>query len=257
MNTSKHRGGSKQITEAYFRGLMHSVGYRRKDLDKPQIAVVNSWTDVNNDGIPQWKVSGNGIHTQTIFNINSPRTFRLNCDAGAGPGLGQISISIDVLKVDVQASPSPAYDGGSSKITWDSDNATECEKTAGDWSSLGIVAVDNLVGESVNIVAPSPNSFELTCRNGSEKVVATKNINVLACGSSCENSGPLDSSVNCTPGECASCIDQAACQALFKSVQPQQLENCFGANIGACPDIIDNSTCDCSGDPDAVNWIEN
>ena len=42
-----HRGFPEEITEAYYRGLMHSVGYRRKDLDKPQIAVVNSWTDVN------------------------------------------------------------------------------------------------------------------------------------------------------------------------------------------------------------------
>ncbi|MHB8909558.1 MAG: dihydroxy-acid dehydratase [Syntrophales bacterium] len=42
-----HRGFPEDITEAYYRGLMHSVGYRRKDLDKPQIAVVNSWTDVN------------------------------------------------------------------------------------------------------------------------------------------------------------------------------------------------------------------
>jgi dihydroxy-acid dehydratase len=35
------------MTEAYFCGLMHSVGYRQSDLDKPQIAIVNSWTDVN------------------------------------------------------------------------------------------------------------------------------------------------------------------------------------------------------------------
>ncbi|MDP3097175.1 MAG: dihydroxy-acid dehydratase [Syntrophales bacterium] len=42
-----HRGLPEDITEAYYRGLMHSVGYRRKDLDKPQIVVVNSWTDVN------------------------------------------------------------------------------------------------------------------------------------------------------------------------------------------------------------------
>jgi len=42
-----HRGFPEDITEAYYRGLMHSVGYRRKDLDKPQIVVVNSWTDVN------------------------------------------------------------------------------------------------------------------------------------------------------------------------------------------------------------------
>ena len=43
----EHRGKSAEITEAYYRGLMHSVGYRPGDLDKPQIAVVNSWTDVN------------------------------------------------------------------------------------------------------------------------------------------------------------------------------------------------------------------
>ncbi len=42
-----HRGKSEDITEVYYRGLMHSVGYRRKDLDKPQIAIVNSWTEVN------------------------------------------------------------------------------------------------------------------------------------------------------------------------------------------------------------------
>jgi dihydroxy-acid dehydratase len=42
-----HRGRPEDITEAYYRGLMHSVGYRRSDLDKPQIAVVNSWTEVN------------------------------------------------------------------------------------------------------------------------------------------------------------------------------------------------------------------
>jgi dihydroxyacid dehydratase/phosphogluconate dehydratase len=46
---SPHRGNPEDITEAYYRGLMHSVGYRRKDLDKPQIVVVNSWTDVNPD----------------------------------------------------------------------------------------------------------------------------------------------------------------------------------------------------------------
>ena len=42
-----HRGKPEDITEAYYRGLMHSMGYRRKDLDKPQIAIVNSWTEVN------------------------------------------------------------------------------------------------------------------------------------------------------------------------------------------------------------------
>ena len=42
-----HRGKPGDITEAYYRGSDAFCGYRRKDLDKPQIAVVNSWTDVN------------------------------------------------------------------------------------------------------------------------------------------------------------------------------------------------------------------
>lgn len=46
------RGNSEDITEAYYRGLMHSVGYRRSDLEKPQIAVVNSWTEVNPGHLP-------------------------------------------------------------------------------------------------------------------------------------------------------------------------------------------------------------
>ena len=36
---TEHRGRPEDITEAYYRGLMHAVGYRRSDLDKPQIAV--------------------------------------------------------------------------------------------------------------------------------------------------------------------------------------------------------------------------
>jgi dihydroxy-acid dehydratase len=34
-------------TEAYYEGLMSSCGYRQKDLKKPVIGIVNSWTDVN------------------------------------------------------------------------------------------------------------------------------------------------------------------------------------------------------------------
>ncbi len=37
----------EEITEAYYVGLMSGAGYREKDLRKPVIAVVNSWTDVN------------------------------------------------------------------------------------------------------------------------------------------------------------------------------------------------------------------
>lgn len=37
----------RELTEAYCRALMHASGYRDEDLDKPLIAVVNSWTEVN------------------------------------------------------------------------------------------------------------------------------------------------------------------------------------------------------------------
>lgn len=35
------------ISDAYYNGLMSSVGFRRKDLQKPVIGIVNSWNDVN------------------------------------------------------------------------------------------------------------------------------------------------------------------------------------------------------------------
>ncbi|MCL1991528.1 MAG: dihydroxy-acid dehydratase [Spirochaetes bacterium] len=41
------RGDSRNITEAYYVGLMSSVGYRKKDIAKPVIGIVNSWNDVN------------------------------------------------------------------------------------------------------------------------------------------------------------------------------------------------------------------
>lgn len=34
-------------TEAYYVGLMNAAGYRNRDLDKPTIGIVNSWTEVN------------------------------------------------------------------------------------------------------------------------------------------------------------------------------------------------------------------
>ncbi len=43
-------GGGKAVDEtanAYYAGLMGAVGYRRKDLKKKVIGIVNSWNDVN------------------------------------------------------------------------------------------------------------------------------------------------------------------------------------------------------------------
>lgn len=35
------------MENAYYYGLMESCGYGDRELDKPLIGVVNSWTDVN------------------------------------------------------------------------------------------------------------------------------------------------------------------------------------------------------------------
>jgi dihydroxy-acid dehydratase len=100
-----HRGLPEDMTEAYYRGLMHSVGYRRKDLDKPQIAVVNSWTDVNpghqplrelaqrvKEGI--WAAGG----CPGEFSVPAP------CDGMAqGPGMHYILPQRDLIAGSIEA----------------------------------------------------------------------------------------------------------------------------------------------------------
>jgi len=99
------RGRPEEITEAYYRGLMHAVGYRRQDLAKPQIAVVNSWTDVNpghqplrdlaarvKEGI--WAAGG----SPGEFNVPAP------CDGMAqGPGQHYILPQRDLIAGSIEA----------------------------------------------------------------------------------------------------------------------------------------------------------
>lgn len=86
---SEAPGHPEDITEAYYRGLMHACGYRAEDLAKPQIAVVNSWTDVNPGHQPLrelaarvkegvWAAGG----APSEFNVPAP------CDGMANSGLG-------------------------------------------------------------------------------------------------------------------------------------------------------------------------
>jgi dihydroxy-acid dehydratase len=101
----KSRGGPEEITEAYYRGLMHSAGYRRKDLDKPIVAVVNSWTDVNPGHLPFkylvdrvkegiWAEGG----TPGEFNVPAP------CDGIAqGPGMHYILPQRDLIASSIEA----------------------------------------------------------------------------------------------------------------------------------------------------------
>jgi dihydroxy-acid dehydratase len=100
-----HRGSPEDITEAYYRGLMHAVGYRKKDLDKPQIVVVNSWTDVNpghqplrelalrvKEGI--WAAGG----CPSEFGVPAP------CDGMAqGPGMHYILPQRDLIAASIEA----------------------------------------------------------------------------------------------------------------------------------------------------------
>ncbi len=101
----KLRGRPEEITEAYYRGLMHSVGYRSKDLDRPLIAVVNSWTDVNPGHLPFkslaervkegiWAAGG----TPGEFTVPAP------CDGMAqGPGMFYILPQRDLIAGSVEA----------------------------------------------------------------------------------------------------------------------------------------------------------
>ena len=102
---TSHRGRPDDITEAYYRGLMHAVGYRQKDLDKPQIAVVNSWTDVNPGHLPLkdlaqrvkegiWSAGG----APGEFNVPAP------CDGMAqGPGQHYILPQRDLIAASIEA----------------------------------------------------------------------------------------------------------------------------------------------------------
>jgi len=100
-----HRGNPEDITEAYYRGLMHSSGYRRKDLDKPQIAVVNSWTDVNPGHQPLRELAGR-VREGIWAAGGSPGEFSVPapCDGMAqGPGMHFILPQRDLIAASIEA----------------------------------------------------------------------------------------------------------------------------------------------------------
>jgi len=95
----------EEITEAYYVGLMSGAGYRGKDLRKPVIAVVNSWTDVNPGHKPLFELAryvkegiwaGGG--TPGEFNVPAP------CDGIAqGPGMHYILPQRDLIAGSIEA----------------------------------------------------------------------------------------------------------------------------------------------------------
>lgn len=103
--TRQIRGRPEDITEAYYRGLMQSVGFRAKDLERPVVAVVNSWTDVNPGHLPFDRLSRivkEGIWaagaTPVEFNVPAP------CDGMAqGWGMHFVLPQRDLIAASVEA----------------------------------------------------------------------------------------------------------------------------------------------------------
>ena len=99
------RGRPEDITEAYYRGLMHSVGYRRNDLEKPQVAIVNSWTDVNPGHQPLKELS-NRVKEGVWAAGGAPGEFNVPapCDGMAqGPGQHHILPQRDLIAASIES----------------------------------------------------------------------------------------------------------------------------------------------------------
>jgi dihydroxy-acid dehydratase len=102
---TEHRGRSDDITEAYYRGLMHAVGYRHSDLEKPQIAVVNSWTDVNPGHQPLNELARR-VKEGIWAAGGSPGEFMVPapCDGMAqGPGMHYVLPQRDLIAASIEA----------------------------------------------------------------------------------------------------------------------------------------------------------
>lgn len=108
------RGNEKDMMEAYWIGLMSSSGYRKKDLVKPVIGIVNSYTDANpghkpfaelvkyvKEGI--WAAGG----TPAEFGVPGP------CDGMAqGAGMHYILPQRDLIAASVETMVSAhGFDG--------------------------------------------------------------------------------------------------------------------------------------------------
>ena len=99
------RGNIEDITEAYYIGLMSSVGYRKKDIAKPIIGIVNSWTDANPGHKPLaqlanyvkegvWAAGGSPVE----FNVPAP------CDGMAqGSGMHYILPQRDLIAATIES----------------------------------------------------------------------------------------------------------------------------------------------------------
>ncbi len=100
-----HRGNTQDVTEAYYAGLMGSVGFRPRDIEKPVIGIVNSFTEANPGHQPLAKLAQHvkeGVWaaggTPVEFNVPAP------CDGMAqGIGMHYVLPQRDLIAASVEA----------------------------------------------------------------------------------------------------------------------------------------------------------
>ena len=98
------QGHFEDKTEAYYVGLMNSVGYRRKDLAKPIIGIVNSWNDVN-PGHKPFKELAQVVKEGVWAGGGAPAEFTVPapCDGIAqGEGMHSILPSRDLIAGSIE-----------------------------------------------------------------------------------------------------------------------------------------------------------
>lgn len=99
------RGNDQDMTEAYFVGLMGSVGYRKSDISsKPIIGIVNSWNDVN-PGHKPLKELANSVKEGVWAAGGSPAEFCVPapCDGMAqGTGMHYVLPQRDLIAASVE-----------------------------------------------------------------------------------------------------------------------------------------------------------
>lgn len=114
MNQWKGTRDVNDPQQAYYTGLMNACGYRTRDLQKPMIGIVNSYTDVNPGHRPLRELAGfvkEGVWaaggTPAEFNVPAP------CDGMAqGMGMHYVLPSRDLIAGSIQAMVSAhGFDG--------------------------------------------------------------------------------------------------------------------------------------------------
>jgi hypothetical protein len=124
-----------------------------------------TWIGTNIDNCTAaggWSGSKNGSGSQTINGLSSNTSFSLSCNGSAG---GVVTDQVDIivsppiagLTVDLSASPLNVAQGGSTQLTWTTENADSCV-ASGDWSGNKNLSGNNSLSNLI-----SDKTYTLTC----------------------------------------------------------------------------------------------